>query len=97
MADPPSDTTSSPETPDTAGPGPAAATRPGTPRWVKVFGIIALLLLVLVVVMLVAGGGNHGPGRHSGSDGNGQAAPSGADESDAGNGGHRPPPGGHTR
>jgi hypothetical protein len=37
----------------------------GTPRWVKVFGIIALLLLVLVVVMLITGRGGHGPGRHA--------------------------------
>jgi hypothetical protein len=33
---------------------------PGTPRWVKVFGIIALVLLV--VIMLLTG---HGPGRHT--------------------------------
>jgi hypothetical protein len=38
----------------------------GTPRWVKVFGIIALVLVVLVVVMIVAGRGGHGPGRHTG-------------------------------
>jgi hypothetical protein len=38
----------------------------GTPRWVKVFGVIALVLVVLVVLMLVVGGGNHGPGRHTG-------------------------------
>jgi hypothetical protein len=37
----------------------------GTPRWVKVFGIIALVLAVLVVVLLVAGRGGHGPGRHT--------------------------------
>jgi hypothetical protein len=41
----------------------------GTPRWVKVFGIIALILVVLIVVMLIAGRGGHGPGRHApGSD-----------------------------
>lgn len=38
----------------------------GTPRWVKVFGIIALVVLVLLVVMIIAGRGNHGPGRHTG-------------------------------
>lgn len=44
----------------------------GTPRWVKVFGIIALVVIVLVVVMLIAGRGGHGPGRHSpGGDGSG--------------------------
>jgi hypothetical protein len=36
---------------------------PGTPRWVKVFAIIALIVVLLVVVMMVAGG-NHGPSRH---------------------------------
>jgi hypothetical protein len=41
-----------------------------TPRWVKAFGIIALVLVLLVVVLLLTGrGGGHGPGRHtSGSD-----------------------------
>jgi hypothetical protein len=38
---------------------------PGTPRWVKVFGIIAIGLLLLVVILLLTGGpGRHGPGRH---------------------------------
>jgi len=36
----------------------------GTPRWVKVFGIVALVLVVAIVVMLLAGIGDHGPGRH---------------------------------
>jgi hypothetical protein len=36
----------------------------GTPRWVKVVGIIAVvLLLVLGIIMLI--GGEHGPGRHA--------------------------------
>jgi len=35
-----------------------------TPRWVKVFGIIALVVVLLVGVLLLAGGGEHGPGRH---------------------------------
>jgi hypothetical protein len=44
----------------------------GTPTWVKVFGIIALVVLLLVVVALIVGRGGHGPGRHSpGSDGGG--------------------------
>ena len=34
-----------------------------TPRWVKVFGIIALLVVLLFVVLLIAPG-SHGPGRH---------------------------------
>ena len=35
----------------------------GTPRWVKVSGLIGLILVVLFVVLLLFGGG-HGPGRH---------------------------------
>jgi hypothetical protein len=38
---------------------------PGTPGWVKVSGIIALVVIVLVVVMLIVGRGGHGPGRHT--------------------------------
>jgi hypothetical protein len=33
-----------------------------TPRWVKLFGIVALLMVVLLVILLATGG--HGPGRH---------------------------------
>jgi hypothetical protein len=33
-----------------------------TPRWVKVFGIVAVIVVVLFVVMLFSPG--HGPGRH---------------------------------
>lgn len=36
---------------------------PGIPRWVKVFGIIALALAVLVGIMLLSGG-EHSPDRH---------------------------------
>jgi hypothetical protein len=36
----------------------------GTPRWVKVFAIVAGLVVLLVVVLLVFGG-EHGPSRHS--------------------------------
>ena len=48
---------------------------PGTPRWVKVFGIIAIGLVLLVVIMMFIGGGDHGPGRHrpSGDAGGGRA------------------------
>jgi hypothetical protein len=46
----------------------------GTPRWVKVFGIIALALLVLVVVGLIIGKGGHGPGRHAPGGHNGPPA-----------------------
>lgn len=46
------------EDPHMAGPRPYS-----TPRWVKVFGIIALVLVLLVIIMF-AGGGSHGPSRH---------------------------------
>ena len=36
---------------------------PGTPRWVKVFGIITAVLILLFVGLQFIGGG-HGPGRH---------------------------------
>jgi hypothetical protein len=36
----------------------------GTPRWVKAFGIIALVLVVLFVISLLAGV-RHGPGMHT--------------------------------
>ncbi|MPZ24520.1 MAG: hypothetical protein GEU28_13535 [Dehalococcoidia bacterium] len=55
--------------------------RPSTPRWVKVFGVIALVLVLLVVGVLLFGGGEHGPGRHGPSGGTGgQTAPSSAIE-----------------
>ena len=38
-----------------------------TPRWVKIFGAIALVVIVLFVVVLLIRGGEHGPGRHGGS------------------------------
>lgn len=44
---------------------------PGTPRWVKVSGIVVLVLVLLIVIMMVVGGGRHGPGRHMPSDGAG--------------------------
>ena len=50
---------------------------PGTPRWVKVFGIIVIVAVLLVVAMMFIGGGEHGPGRHTPSgDAGGQAPPS---------------------
>jgi len=35
---------------------------PGAPRWVKVFGIIAIVVVLLLVVLKLTG--HHGPGRH---------------------------------
>jgi len=61
MADPPA----YPDTGDDTGVGPDGGSTTGTPRWVKVFGIIAVVVVVLFVVLLVFGSGGHGPGRHT--------------------------------
>ena len=62
---------------------------PGTPRWVKVFGIIIIVVVVLVVAGMFIGGGEHGPGRHMPSgDAGGQAPFSGVMEE------YAPPEGG---
>lgn len=38
---------------------------PGTPRWVKVSGIVVIVLVLSVLFMLITGiGGPHGPGLH---------------------------------
>jgi hypothetical protein len=60
MADP----SSSPESNGNTGVGPGRELTPGMPRWVKVFGIVALVLVLLVIIMMFASGGSHGPGRH---------------------------------
>jgi hypothetical protein len=55
---------------------PDAPVFPGTPRWVKVLGIVALALILLVVVIMATGiGGEHGPRRHMGSGGTGSHTP----------------------
>jgi hypothetical protein len=63
-------------------------TTTGTPRWVKVFGTIAIIVAVLFVILMLVGGGRHGPGRHRLSDGRlgGQTPPAGVTE----NGGAQP-------
>ncbi|MGI8425347.1 MAG: hypothetical protein ACR2FO_01175 [Actinomycetota bacterium] len=43
--------------------------RPGMPRWVKMFSIVVIVLVLLVVALLLFGPdqfgpGQHGPGRH---------------------------------
>jgi|GEM_PF-659910 len=71
MADP----FSYPETADDIRVGPDREPATSTPRWVKVFGIIALLLVLLFVVLILTGG--HDPGRHTpSSDAGGLPAPS---------------------
>lgn len=46
----------------------------GTPRWVKVFGAIAIVVFVLFLALMLFGGGRHGPGRHMRSSGAGADA-----------------------
>jgi len=61
-----------------AGVEPDRGAKPGMPRWVKVFVIIAVVLIVVVVIGLVTGqlgpGGPHGPGRHLGARSNATSA-----------------------
>ena len=62
---------------------------PGTPRWVKVFGIIIVVVVLLVVAGMFIGGGEHGPGRHASSgDAGGQVPATSVMEE------HAPPEGG---
>ena len=80
--------------------GPTRGSTTGTPRWVKVGGVVALVLVLVLVVVMLVGGGSHGPGRHTGSDdARGRTPPAGAtgDRSPSGDGprGHTPPEGGH--
>lgn len=37
----------------------------GTPRWIKVLGLAALVVVALFLVVQGLSGGDHGPGRHS--------------------------------
>ena len=48
---------------------------PRVPRWVKLFGLAAILLLALVIVVMLLTGGQHGPGRHLSSLGIATTAP----------------------
>jgi hypothetical protein len=47
---------------------PANRQKPGTPRWVKAFGIVLMIAIVLAVAVILVGGGQHGPGIHAGAD-----------------------------
>jgi hypothetical protein len=61
---------------------PERQTPPPTPRWVKVFGIIAIVVVVLFVVLQFIGGG-HGPGRHLPSATTNNTSPANVTEHDA--------------
>lgn len=52
------------DTGDDTGVGPDRGSITSTPRWVKVFGIIAIVPVLLFVIMMFISGGKHGPGRH---------------------------------
>lgn len=76
------DTPPYPDSGNDTGVGSDHETTVGTPRWVKVFGVIALAVVLLFVILLVTGRGGHGPSRHTLS---------------GGVGGHAPPAGSHTQ
>lgn len=59
MADPPR----LPDSEGDSGMGPDRGPTAGTPRWVKVFGIITIAVVLLFAILLLSGRG-HGPGRH---------------------------------
>ena len=72
--------------PPTRDPSDDTGVGPGTPRWVKVFGIIVIILALLVGIIIFTGiGGQHGPGRHMPS--GGLTSPSGGQENSGGVGG----------
>ena len=74
-----------------AGPPDRTAESPHTrPRWVKVVAALTALVVILIVVVMILGGGKHGPGQHLGGDDARQTAPQ-----SGGEGGHKPPAGGH--
>jgi len=73
---------------DEAGAGPSRTSTTsylGTPRWVKLSGIVVLVLVLLVAGVMAVAGGEHGPMRHTPS---GSPAAPGAP---AGPGGDTPP------
>jgi hypothetical protein len=86
MADPPP----YPDSDSDTGVGPDRGSTTGTPRWVKVFGIIFLIVVLLFFFELFTSGPHRGPGDHtpSGVSG-GQTPPSSVIED------HAPPGGGH--
>ncbi len=52
------------------GVGPERRSTTGTPRWVWLSGIVAIVVVLSVVIMVLllgGGSGGHGPGRHTSS------------------------------
>ena len=68
---------------------------PGTPRWVKIVGIVVIVLVLLIAIIMFTGVGSpHGPGRHipAGGAGGHTALQRQEDYTWAGGpGGHTPP------
>jgi hypothetical protein len=93
MTDLPPQSEPAPAGSDDFGAAPDVEPTTGAPRWVKAFGVIALVVVVLVVVLLLVGGGNHGPGRHSGTPG--KTVPTGSVVESPGVGGHAARAAGH--
>jgi hypothetical protein len=87
MADPPPYPDSSGDTGDESD----RESTTGTPRWVKVFGIIALVVVLAFVIVLVTQG-PHRPGMHGGGGGE---APASSIVALSGVGGHDPSDWGH--
>jgi len=56
----------------------------GLPRWVKAFGIIAMVGALLVIGLMIVGGGSHGPDRHAPPAGAGGSAASSTRPEDTG-------------
>lgn len=44
-----------------AGPGRSSS---DVPRWVKLFGLVAIIVALLLLVLMLVAGGEHGPARH---------------------------------
>ncbi len=97
MADPPP----GPDTGDDTGVVPNGESTTGPPRWVKVFGLVALaVILLFVILLLTKGPGGHGPSRHTSSSDPGGGTPLSsiavADPARSGGlGDHAPPEAGH--
>lgn len=79
--------TDSPDTGSERDPAPPA----GTPAWVKVFAVIAVVLIAMLGVMLLSGS-DHGPDRHTSGNAGGPTPTSSAVRSSVLRG-HDPPPG----
>ena len=76
MAELPPHPDSQSDTGDDTGGGPGRGSTTGTPRWVKVIGVIAITLVLLFGILLLTGGPDrHGPGRHMPSGGGGGQTP----------------------